>query len=203
MEINRPEIEKSKTILGEWFRNLSETQIVGKLDRDVLRSVFESLGANFEIGELRNSFFRESYSNKQRSEAMKVVWGENYQNYKDWCDAFVEDYEKTKETTLPRIVFPKTGTVDKTSGLRQLFGELTAYAVTEDAEFSFQDLKQRLEAQAMNGRLWSAGVKEKVDRIKIEVNDYNNGRPFAPASFPPGFVAEAWNFLQTWGSLSN
>lgn len=134
---------------------------------------------------------------------MKAVWGDRYKLFWEFCD------------TNPQapITFKKTGNIDRTAGMRQYFGELTALAYTSEEEFSTGDFITRITAQAINGRLRERGLTGKYNRMLIRVGGYNTinysfkGKPddkregplpFAPASFPPEFPKKAWEFMKTW-----
>jgi hypothetical protein len=204
MEITQEELEKGRSVVNEWVKDLTETSIAQKLDRSALRMVLEDLGAVKEISEEeRRSFFGDRYSNADRAKAMRSVWGENYGAYKSFCEQF----------SFSEVKFKETGTVDKTAGMRQFFGELTALAYTNEEEFTMGDFIARITAQAVNGRLREAGFSARSNRMLIRVPGYNTmtyrlaGQdesektgelPFAPASFPTEFPQKAWEFINTW-----
>lgn len=204
MERKSKELEQATSVVDEWVKKLSETFMAGELDRSALRQVLESLGANPEISEdERRKFHGDSYSNAQRSPAMKAVWENRYGEF----------VEFTKSFSVSEVKFKKTGNKDKIAGMKQLLGELTAYAFTTEEEFSQGDFMARITARAINGKFRQVEITHRTSRMFIKVSGYNmvnyvfygqegdkrtGEMPFAPASFPPEFPQQAWNFMKSW-----
>lgn len=202
-----PELEKKYAVVEGWIKDLSETSIAKELDRKVLRDVFESMGANFNIGsELQEKFGRIHYDNSIKSDSVKAVLGSRYKEFWYFC-----------KTIAPEkgIVYKESGNKDTTAGLRHFLIELVTYAATTEEEFSSADFITRVTGQAVNGKLREifGGVLKLEHRMAIRVNGYNTIHftfddkpeelregplPFAPASFPPDFPNQAWEFMKTW-----
>lgn len=128
------DIEQKVSVVDSWAKHLSETSVAGKIDRGVLRAVLEAFGANFEISkEALKALGKDEYTNRARAQAMKEVWGERFELYKDWTVRFIEVSEKATGRQLPAL--EKSGR--KNAGMLGFLGELTAYAVGNDETYPF------------------------------------------------------------------
>ena len=186
--------------VAEWVDQLTKGEMVKDLERGQLKILLEAHGAKFDnlSGEEQKKLHAKHYSNPSRSSAMTAVWGDRYQEYKDWCDKYVIDYEERTGKTLPAVKFQASGNESKTEGMRGFFGDLTAYAATSEFEFSYDDLIQRSEARVKNGKLREEGITDKESRTRIVVKGYDKDKPFAPAGFPAEFPQKALSFIESW-----
>lgn len=181
------DVKIEEAIVNEWINKFSQEGIVDQLDPKILKPVMEYCGANFEIGEdaLALHGLRE-YSNAAKAESMRAVWGEKYDQYKNWTKEYIAKYESSTGDTLPEL---KPSGV-KNSGMVQFFGELTSYAA---GQIDFTTLKIYQEARAKNGKLWAEDRKDERTKIIVPTSK----EPILPSSFPPGFPLDAWKFLTT------
>jgi len=207
------EISLSKEFKPEFdkcIKNFAETGKFPRTDSQVVRSVFEEHGANFDKldGEGRESLTK--YSNKGKHVGMEQVWGSSLGSlslrykFKIWAEKWAMDYEKSTGKELPTIIFTDedTGkkTPSKTEGMRQFLGELTAYAA---GCLQFTDIEKRLEARYYNFERSGKIPEEDGGRRKMVISGHNiiketgKEKPFALASIPPEFPKDAWDWLQT------
>ena len=147
------------------------------------RSSLEMLGANFENQEA--STLLADYSSLGKREGLDLVWGKTrVDEYRKWIKNYVKTYEETPGN-LPLPALKPSGI--KTSGMMQFLGEITAYAA---GAIIFEVFKTRLETRVYNGKMWQEGKKEL--RRKIE---YKPGKFILPSSVPPGFITQAYGWL--------
>jgi hypothetical protein len=193
----RPFEERAAQV-QRWIDNFRHEGFFGLLSPEMLRSVLVELGANFENWDEEGRRSLAHYSNKGKHLGMEQVWGPRRQEFRDWCDEWVQEYEAQTGAELPRVIFTDEETGEKrpskTEGMRGFFGELTAYAA---GCLDFPDFNRRLAA-----RLANFG-KPKEEREKITIPGYNlnkegKERAFAPASFPPEFPPDAWDEIISW-----
>ena len=191
------EINDAQVNVSKWVQDLEHT--VTGLERGYLQTFLEVHGANFKeltISE-QEKFHAKHYSNPSRSNGMQAVWGDKYSQYKAWCEDYVAVYESRTGKVLPQVRFP-SGNTSKTEGMRGFFADLTAYAATNDFEFSNEDFTNRVKARVRNGQLRESGITDKESRAKIVVTGYDNNDPFAPAGFPPEFPQKALALIESW-----
>ncbi len=187
-------IEQKEAAFDEWIKHLEESGEIKPLGASLVKVVFENHGANFEILDAGGRASLSGYSNKAKHLGMEQVWGEKRAEFRTWCEEWIKHYEEINGE-LPQINFKKSGNVLKTEGMRQFFGELTAYATNT---LDFEDLKEDLEKRFRN---FKKPIKE---RETIIVPGHNiskktdEEKPFAPASIPPGFPISAWGLIKSW-----
>ncbi len=205
MEIVESELDKSFAVVEAWFKRFSETPVVGELDRGQLRTVFEKMGADFNIEEeIRKKLLAEHYPYSSREPAIRKIWGPNYDGMTKFCGGFTEQ---------KGVIFKETGHQDKTIGLKQFFAGMTALAATTEAEYSLAAFVTQITAQAVNGRLREMGMTAASSRMCIRVPGYNlinfsfpekpndprtGELPFAPVSIPSEFPAKLWEEMKSW-----
>lgn len=171
--------------VGDWISTLSHERRVGRIEPEVLKGALVECGANFEISEKERDSLGK-YSNKARSNGMRAVWGDRFQDYKDWSVQYIDDYESTGNT-LPAL--QKSGR--KNSGMIQFFGQLTSFAA---GELSFEDFTLYTESRALNGWLWRKGRKDERVRVKLPTSE----NPKLLSSFPPEFPSTAWEKIKSF-----
>ncbi len=118
------------------------------------------------------------YSNAGRAPAMRTIWGHRFDMYKADVNDWLEKYEIDTGKPLPTL--KKSG--NKTSGMIQIFGEITALAY---GALSWYELAPFLNARRENGILWQEDKKE--ERIKLVTPNAPNEDPILVSSIPPGF----------------
>lgn len=178
--LEREIIEGKEAEVNNWLSDISKTGQVKEIVHYDIREVLKTHGANFNIGIEKLSFLDE-YTNKAKAPGLKAVWGDFFQEYKDWTNEFIQNYEKENKTILPAL--KESG--KKNSGMIQFFGELTGFAA---GRINYFTLKKNWEARLLNGKLWQEGKKDQRVRIKI----IGNEKPILPSSVPPGFIEAAW-----------
>lgn len=188
-----------------WVQVLTIEGKVGPISQELMAAALTDLGANFENLDEEGKQSLSHYSNKGKHLGMEQVWGQKRQEFRDWCDEWVGDYEQRTGTILPKIVFTDEDSgakrPSKTEGMRQFFGEITAYSV---GILEFSDFRARLEARLHNFGRSGKITTDEGGRIKIVVPGYNLDEkthkeiPFAPASFPPDFPVAAWEKMSSW-----
>lgn len=184
-EFSREEVNRE--VLA-WVAEINNHEVVKPIDPQLVRSFLSELGANFEDKEALAPILG-SYTNKGKREGLDLVWGkETVDKFNAWTTKFVGEYE-ARAGNLPLPALKPSGI--KTSGLRQFFGELTAFAA---GALSFDDFKRYTEARAGNGRLWQIG--KKGERIRVVVP--TSAEPILLSSFPPGYVQEMLDFVKSW-----
>lgn len=184
-------IEKQFAQIDQWILRLAENDTLEIIDSITLRDVLKSCSANFEVGEHERRSLGK-YTNAGKAVGMRTIWGNRYDDFREWTKGYIETYEKGKGKSLPEL---KPSGI-KYSGMVQFFGEVTSYAA---GEIDFETLKNYLEARAQNGRLWEEGKKEERVRIKIPTSD----KPILLSSFPPGFPLVAWEKIKSWRVKEN
>lgn len=191
--INTESIEQKREIVSSWIKNISQNQEVGEISKNTLKDVFESFGANFDISQEEKESLK-GYSEKQKAQGMHAVWGDKFNEYKNWVEEYIVSYESETGKKLPALdkqkdsQSSKPGSGRKNSGMIQFLGELTSYAA---GEVDFSIFKSYVEARAKNGLAWEEDRKE--DRLRIEVP--TSEKPIRPSSFPPEFPTKALEFL--------
>lgn len=177
--------EDSIDLMDQWIRGLTESGAVGIISPEVVCNSLSECGGNFEQAETLDSLGE--YTNKARADAMRMVWGSRYDEYKSWADQWANDYEANEgNRELPKL--EKSGS--KISGMLHFFGELTAYA---SGKLDFDSLKLYLETRSRNGKLWQDGKKE--ERAKVTIP---SGKEIRISSFPPSFPEYAWEKIKSW-----
>lgn len=166
--------------------------LLPELDRDDLKSYFESKGAKFDnLSEGERSSLRK-YTNAKRALGMRAVWGGTFDDYKKFCSDWAKKYEERTTTRLPRLgKKPKKGEEDRrpvTSGMIQMFDSLTAYAV---GAMSWEDFEKYTVARIHNGQRWILGRKK--ERMKVDVPTAED--PIRVSSIPPRFMHSISMFL--------
>lgn len=176
--------EKS-AMVDSWINKIATERVVGEIKPEILRSVLEEYGANFEPSPELETLVE--YSNKAKAPGVKKVWGEErYEAYKNWAiDVCVPKYERDYHKELPNLFNRKTGKYDKNvkySGMLAFLGELTAYAA---GKMSPEDYKRLTENRVRKGQEW-------IDRKPGEVYE-----PSPNAAYLPEFAVDAWSYLKS------
>lgn len=184
-DIKQKELEEKNVIVESWVKTISEKGIVGKeVTPEILKSVLENIGANFE-NELKLEPLRK-YSNLNKRPGLDAVWGKKRIDvYKKWVkDIYIPQHEQKTGKTLPTLYDKKTKTFDniKHAGMMQYLGELTAYAA---GKIDFENYKRLTEDRIKKGKVWAE---------KRENDSYT---PSPHASFPPEFPIDAWDYLKS------
>lgn len=207
-ELNKLEdrpFEERVTEVDRWIFHYASEGSIGLLHPEVLKSVLSELGANFENldGDGKKSLAQ--YSNKGKHLGMEQVWGSRRAEFKVWTEGWVEAYEKRTGKELPKVVFGDGVTGEKrpskTEGMRSFLGELTAYA---SGCMDFPNLVKILITRRYNFGKSKDQSAEEGGRRKITFPGYNlsektgKEKPFAPASIPPEFPADAWDKIKSW-----
>ncbi len=207
----RPELEERVAVVDAWFKHLAENHVAGEIDREVLREVLESCGANFDIEpSAKEKLGREHYSSNALRKSVAAVWGDKYDRFVSWVKGYVNQMQDEGDE-VPALESGK-----KHIGFTGLLEELTAYAATDEEEFSATDFATRVTARAWNGYMrYELGDKRKDVRMHIIVPGYNtvvyefDGQegdtrtgemPFASLGFPPKFATAAWEEITSWGT---
>ncbi len=176
--VNSP--EQNLTIFNEWVNDLCESGKVKDIDTQLLKSVLEPMGANFENLTESDRKSLQKYSNKGKRQGLEAVWGkEKVDIFKGWViDEYIPYIEKKVGRELHTLWDKKTGTYDniKHSGMMQFFGELTAFAA---GEMPVVDYRRLTEDRIRKGKKWEYG-----DR-------YEPYKPSKHASFPVDFPRKA------------
>lgn len=205
-------IEKDIDHFDGWINRLVERGWPERLDRGVLRRVFEAHGANFDIEPEEKETLQETkYTNTSRAKGMQAVWGEKYSEFVGWTKEYARQAEESG-SKLPKL--KKIGR--KNSGMIGLLGELTSYAAGDDESYRQGTFLIRVTERALNGRFRQEfGLKKKEHRLHLVVPGYNEIKyeftgqegdmregelPFAPSGFPPEFPSAAWKHIKTWRS---
>lgn len=168
----------------------TEFVTVPEIQPKLLREVLEHLGADFSETSENSSALKTLYkkTNAGRKDGMDAVWGENFMSsFKRWTTDWADNYEERTGRKLPTVKTPK-GTKVKTSGMRQFFSEMTAYAYGAMDEETFQ---LHSAGRVLNGEL-SVQKKEKKS-LKREGHRKNIS---TPGSIPPEFIPDLWNALE-------
>ena len=173
--------------------NVPSTEFVDVPDLDVklLRDVLTDFGANFNDIPERSAALKTLYkqTNAGRKDGMDAVWGKKFMDaFKRWTTNWTDNYEERTGKRLPTVKTP-SGKKVKTSGVRQVFSEMTAYVYGAMDEETF---KLHIAGRVLNGEL-SSQKKEKKS-LKREGHNENIGMP---ASIPPGFIPDLWNALES------
>ncbi|OGM56097.1 hypothetical protein A3E46_01405 [Candidatus Woesebacteria bacterium RIFCSPHIGHO2_12_FULL_46_16] len=175
----RRPIEEQVSTFENWIGKLTETGIVEEINPQLVREVFEDLGANFEISEEDRKSL-ERFENLLRRPGMDAVWGKDrVREYRIWLRHYLKDYETRTGKPLPVL----EGTTSKTSGGLKFFTDLTVFA---SGLMSFEKYQEITERRAAKGRLWQA---RKADEPII---------PSKYSSFPPEFPQVAWGKIKSW-----
>jgi hypothetical protein len=225
--VNKETIEQKQAMITDWIKNISETQKVEKISASYLREVLESYGANFENLSEENKKNLSMYAEKNRIKGMEVVWGEKFDDYKNWInETYIPDYENRTGKELPKMVNvfdPKNperkASKRKDMGMISFFGDLTGYA---SGNLNFENFELLMKARTENGMirelpkekrdglktkriLWDREVEPGTDLTTLkQKTDPETGdliprdmQLIRPASFPKEFPIVAWKKIQT------
>ena len=186
--LERKITEGKEIEVSSWLSDISKTGQVKEITCYDVREVLKSFGANFNKEKIGIEIFSllDEYTNKAKAPGLKAVWGDFFQEYKNWTNEFVQNYEKENKTTLPAL--KRSG--NKNSGMIQFFGELTGFAAGRTNYFT---LKKHWENRLLNGKLWQEGKKDQRIRIPI----IGSEKPILIASIPPGFIEAAWEKIKS------
>lgn len=197
--IQGSEFENKQSQIDEWVKTLSEKCVLNPIDRGVLREVLEGHGAEFGHLKEEEEASLASYKNADRALALRAIWGDRFDEFKDWSRAWGKDWEERNGLVLPTIKQrskkePDKILVYKNSGMIQLFGTWNGLAGLGEEKYPFGEAKRLIEARARNGRLWVEGEKSRREKVSIP----SSTKPKFLSSFPPDFPVDAWNFIKTW-----
>jgi hypothetical protein len=203
-EIDKRPFEERAAQVQRWIDNYASEGFFRLLHPEVLHSVLSELGADFENLDEEGRRSLAHYSNRGKHVGMEQVWGAKRAEFRTWCEKWVKDYEKDTGRKLPKIVFKDEETGERrpsqTEGMRQFFGEITAYAA---GCMDFPSLARRLGARHYNFGRPKDKSEEEGGRRRITIPGYNldeegKEKPFAPASIPPEFPPDAWDKMRSW-----
>ena len=183
--LERKIIEGKEVEVNNWLSDISKTGQVKEITHYNVREVLESFGANFNIGVEKLSLLDE-YTNKAKAPGLRAVWGDFFQDYKDWTNEFIKNYEKENKTTLPALKVSGK----KNSGMIQFLGELTGFAASKINYFT---LKKYWETRLLNGKSWEEGKKDQ----RIRIPALSGEKPILISSIPPGFIESAWKKIKS------
>ena len=168
--------EQDLTVFNDWIKNLCQNGEVKDIDMQLVRSVLEPMGADFDHLTEADKESLGKYSNKGKRQGLDAVWGkEKVDIFKSWAiDEYIPYVEKKAGRDLHTLWDKKTKTFDdvKHSGMMQFLGELTAFAV---GEMPMEEYKRLTEDRIKKGKKW-----EYSDR-------YEPYKPSKHASFPIDF----------------
>ena len=177
--------EQDLTIFNDWIKNLCESGKVKDIDTQLLKSVLEPMGADFNNLKETDRESLGKYSNLGKRKGLDAVWGkEKVDTFKGWIiSEYIPYIEKKAGRELHTLWDKKTGTYDniKHSGMIQFLGELTAFAA---GEMSMTEYRRLTEDRAKKGKKWEYG-----DR-------YEPYKPSKHASFPIDFPRKAIDRLK-------
>lgn len=185
------------TMVEDWFEAMSEDGEVKSIDRRDLAAFLKKMGAESiddiplkmgeEIIDYRSGDnvppYETAYRIDDKEFMMLFIWGNKYTVFKSWLEEWIADYE-TKIGDLPKM--GDSGRKDK--GMLQFFAQLTELAI---GAISHEKFKDYTEARLFNGRCWQEGRKRDRKRIKVPTSK----EPILPASVPPGFGKDLFEFL--------
>lgn len=81
----------------------------------IVKETLEEFGATFEsLDDVGKDLLRK-YSNASKHDGMMKIWGDHMKEFRNFCDNFVIEYEKSHEQ-LPKVNFG--GGPSKTEGMR-------------------------------------------------------------------------------------
>lgn len=179
--------EEQHLHVSNWIDKLNKTGVMEKISPDSVKELLESYGAKFPISPEAKASLNK-YTNKARAEGMRAVWGEKFEEYKQWTDNFIQQYEENPNNE-PLPALKKSG--KKNSGMIQFFGQLTSFA---SRQISFEDFKNHTEARIYNGRCWAEGKKQERVRVNVPTSE----KPILLSSIPPEFPKAAWEKISSW-----
>ena len=155
---------------------------ITEIDTMLLRNVLGEYGAKFNLE--KEGYQKLSQpTNKFRRSGMDAVWGAVFMdNYNLWTVQWANEYEKTGRK-LPKLDISG----NRTSGMRHLLGEITAYAA---GKLSFDDFKEKMDARIVNGFTYAKGLGKTATTFLPEDKRF-------PGSIPPYFTENAWNVVKS------
>lgn len=179
-KLNKVDIEGKRAVVAEWIGKFTEIGKVEEIDVSILKSVLTHYGADFEHGPEALRPLGE-YTNKAKRPGLDTVWGkETVDVFWNQINLFIEKHETETEVELPKL--KKSG--HKFSGMRQFFGEITAFAA---GQIDFDTFKKYSEIRMFNGKKWQEGKKDKRIKVTVPTKD----KPILLSSYPseyPGFA---------------
>lgn len=130
------------------------------------------------------------YSNKGRAPAMRAIWGDRFDKYKRALPLWILEVEERTGILLPAL--KKSG--NKSSGMIQIFGEITALAF---GGVTWEEIVPFLKARRDNGLLWQQGKRD--ERVKLVTPNALDEDPklvsSVPVSFPMYLIAEMSSWI--------
>lgn len=175
-DYDQRKIEEKIEAVGGWIQEISEHEIVGEMDTKLLREVLEEFGADFSEKPGMETLSKKY--NLGRRPGMNAVWGvARMDAFNKWTTEYVLYYEAKTGRPLPVIENTET----KTSGMRQFLGELTALA---SDHITPEEYLKKTGIRARKGKDWQ---------------ERDISQPYIPtdhSSFPPGYAADAWKYIQ-------
>ncbi len=187
--------EQESINFGKWIDHLSDNLEVIPISPEIVKSYLESCGADFDISP-ENKTALGKYSENAKSDGMKAVWGEKWDQYKEWVsETYIPEHEAETKINFPRLHKQKDSTSDKpdtnrkNSGMYQFLCELTGFAIKAK---SYEKFKKYTEIRIRNGTAWEEGRKS--ERVKI-ATPTSKKREILIGSYPKDFPKKAIEFL--------
>lgn len=186
------------SVNGPWFFEWVSDWASGNLnepDIGKLRAAFIEFGAKPENLNAAVLPSLKKYSNAGRAPAMRAIWGHRFDLYKRGLPKFISDVEENTGVKLPSLTKNGQPTGNKSSGMIQIFGELTALAF---GAVTWSELQPYLSARRDNGVLWQEGKKDQ--RIKLVTPNAPDEGPKLVSSVPPAFPEYLQAQFGEWSS---
>ena len=172
-KLRKIDIEEKRAVVVEWITKFAETDEIREIEVEALKKTLSSCGADFEQNPETLMLLGE-YTNKAKRPGLDAVWGnETIDGFWHQIGLFIEGHEIETGIELPKL--KKSG--HKFSGMRQFFGEITAFAA---GQLDFETFKKYSEARIMNGRKWQEGKKDERIRVAVPTKD----KPILLSSYP-------------------
>lgn len=170
---------------------------VGEISKSDLKTYFEGCTAKELSAEARKKLAFSHYGQKQRSRVVKEIWEEKYDEFKKWVK---DKYIPEAEASGQKLYHLKGKPESKSEGMVSFFADMTAFAFADEGDYTFENFDLVTSARIASYEGHQKGNWKKED-YQIPISGYNNGVPFAPASFPPDFPEKALNFIRSWSSI--
>lgn len=224
-QINVETIEQKQAMIGAWINDISEKQEVKEIPANDLKEVLQSYGASFENLNEIDKRNLSMYAEKKRVGALEAVWGQKFNDYKNWVQEYIGDYEKRTGKELPKMKnvtslknTERVASGRKDSGMIHFLGDLTGYA---SGNLGFDGFKLLLQTRAENGAIrelpkekregketqyieWDREIDEEKGALTVDPRFHPKTEELIPvdkqvvrpASFPPEFPTKAFDWLK-------
>ena len=188
MENDEVEILVSEMI--NWGKRLSENQITKYPDKLQMRGFLTECGADLKAVEGHEKSMKK-WTDAGMAEAMETIWGEKWDDIKNWNEEFIKNFEEKTGRILPSISVYKKGEKEvvrrsKKSSMKHVLGVITRWAAfdtSEDPEFDEKRYFDEINVRITNGLLKSQGASVE-DLMSISRPD--TGEKYHP-SLPPEY----------------